>query len=93
MFNQLCFCCEDHSTVHSAEELRKGLAEDLGPRHTVVVEKEGTALNLADLGLSVSLVSNGKGRLTGAVIDLPENANLGNVSLVSRAFLGLGWTF
>jgi len=93
MFNQLCFCCEDYSTARSAEELRQGLAEDLGPRHTVVVEKEGTALNLADLGLSVSLISSDKGKLTGAVIDLPDNANLGNVSLVSRAFLGLGWTF
>lgn len=93
MFKRVCFSCEDHATARSAEELQKGLAEDLGPRHTVVVEKEGTSLKLADLGLSVSLIASDQGKLTGAVMDLPENANLGNVSLVSRAFLGLGWTF
>ncbi len=93
MFKRLLFSCEDHATARSPEELQKGLAEDLGPRHTVVVEKEGTALNLADLGLTLSLVTSESGNLTGAVMDLPENANLGSVSLVSRAFLALGWTF
>ncbi len=93
MFKRLVLRCEDNATARSAEELQKGLAEDLGPRHTVMVDDEGKALKLTDLGLSVSLISGDQGKLTGAVMDLPDDANLGNVSLVSRAFLGLGWTF
>lgn len=93
MCKRLLFSCEDYATARSPEELRKGLEEDLGPRHTVMVEKEGMALNLTDLGLTVSLIAGDQGKLTGAVMDLPEGASLGNVSLVSRAFLGLGWTF
>lgn len=93
MFKRLFFSCADDATARSPEELRRGLADDLGPRHSVVVEKEGTSLNLADLGLTVSLIASEKGNLTGAVMDLPDDANLGSVSLVSRAFLGMGWTF
>ena len=93
MLKQLSFRCEDFAAARSPEDVRKGLAEDLGPQHTVVVGEEGKSLSLADLGLNVSLISSEEGELTGAVMDIPDSANLGSVSLVSRAFLGIGWTF
>jgi len=59
----------------------------------VSVDADGNRLEFADLGVSVSLLFDDDGELTGAVADLPADVNLGNVSLVSRAFLALGWTF
>jgi hypothetical protein len=93
MFDQLHFCCEDYATARSPEELQRGLASDLAPQHVVSLDEDRAKIHFDDLGFSVSLLFDDDGHLTGAVAQLPDDMNLGNVSLVSRAFLGLGWTF
>lgn len=92
MSSELLFRPESDTAASSANELRQGLAAELGSPHAAAIREDGTSLELVDFGISLSLAFDEKGDLIAAAATLPSNVDFGHVAQFCKALLGVGWT-
>ena len=92
MWNQLVFRCGDDANVRSREDLRRGLAAELGSPHAVAIDTSWEKLELVDSGITLSLIYDADGNLMSVVAAIPQYVDLAHVADLCKAFLALGWS-
>jgi len=93
MFKELFFCPGEDYVYPSPQELARSLAAELGSPHAVNIVEDGTALELAEFGITLSLIFDAGCGVMGATTTLPSGADLGHVAELCKAFKTLGWEF
>ncbi len=93
MFDSLFFCMGDEATVRSVEELRQALADELGHACSAEFGGEEKQLIIAEFGLTLLLVFDDNGELSGATMKILRCVNLHHVAELCRAFRNAGWDF
>jgi len=91
MSKELFFCPGEDYVFPSPEELARSLAAELGSPHAVNIVEDGTALELAEFGITLSLIFNAGRGVIGAITTLPSSVNLDHIAELCRAFKALGW--
>jgi len=93
MSKELLFCPGEDFIFPSPQELARSLAAKLGSPRAIDVVEDGTAIEVAEFGITLSLIFNAGSGVIGAMTTLHSSVNLDHVDELCKAFRALGWEF